>query len=122
MKLKLLSFLIFLSFLVCHIRFVYTYGFVFQLEIGLIIILFEKPDPYGFLFLIPVLGQILLLVSLFLKNPKKLITIGIILCSTIVIPALLIGIIGQSAEVILSTLPFITFTVLYFILVKKKRV
>ena len=66
--------------------------------------------------LLPLLGQILLIVSLFQKKPKKLLVyLAIGGLSILFLLMLFIGIIGPNYKIILSTLPFLITAVLAII-------
>ncbi len=69
---------------------------------------------------IPMLGQLILLVNLFKKNPSKVLTyIGMGCISVIMIMVMIVGVLGPDYLMIGSTLPF--FLVVFRILTLKRR-
>lgn len=71
---------------------------------------------------LPFIGQLLLLITLFQKEPsRKLTIIGIILMGLLTILLLLIGILGMNFKMILSVLPFIGLSIFYLIKVRKRK-
>ena len=68
---------------------------------------------------LPMLGQVLLLLTLFQKTPGRWLTyIGMGLLSLIMLIILLIGLLGMNWKMILSTVPFLVFAVL--VIVKRR--
>ena len=92
--------------------------FLFQVEGEVLLKMFQDPATLFHPFVsLPLLGQILLVVTLFQKHPKKWLTyagiggIGILLTLM-----LFIGILNSNFKIILSTLPFLItaiFTIWY---------
>lgn len=83
--------------------------FLFQGEIELFAKFFTNPlsviHPFT---LLPLLGQFLLIVTLFQKNPsKKLIYFGLACLSILILFIFVIGIIGFNLKIIISTFPFL---------------
>jgi hypothetical protein len=67
------------------------------------------------LVLLPMIGQLLLLFTIFQKEPSKLLTtIAIFLLGILMLFVLLAGLFGQRWLMVLSVLPFILLTVLHF--------
>jgi hypothetical protein len=87
--------------------------FLFQIELDL----FQKlpTDPGSVIhpfILLPILGQSILLITLFQKEPsKKLTYIGIIGLAVLVIFIALIGIMSKNVQITISTLPFFGFAI-----------
>jgi hypothetical protein len=71
--------------------------------------------------LLPLIGQVLLLVNCCLPQPRKWLTItGIVLPGALVLMVLLVGILAKNPKIIVSTLLFIGVSVYFF--VKRKSV
>jgi hypothetical protein len=85
-------------------------AFLFQMEYEIISKLFTNPlsalHPFT---IIPLLGQILLLISLFQKTPNSvLLKIGIGCLLFLIGFVLIVGLLSRRISIIVSTLPFIT--------------
>jgi len=110
MKSKLLNLLLILTSLAGFLEWGGGHhSFLFQAEAEVISKLLTDPaSVFHPLTLIPMIGQILLLVTLFQKTPGKVLTycgigaIGILLALMFVI-----GLLGFNYKVILSTIPFL---------------
>ncbi|MCX6209547.1 MAG: hypothetical protein NTZ59_08605 [Bacteroidetes bacterium] len=71
--------------------------------------------------LMPLLGQILLAITLFQKQPNKYLTYtGISLLAVLLLLMFVIGIISFNYKILLSTLPFIIASIITIIYIKKK--
>ncbi|MBK8627831.1 MAG: hypothetical protein IPN86_20380 [Saprospiraceae bacterium] len=86
-----------------------SHTFLFQAEAEILYKLFTSPTSVVHPFiLLPLIGQILLLITLFQKSPSKILTyisisgLGLLLGFMFVI-----GIISQNYKIILSTIPFL---------------
>ncbi|WP_223034791.1 hypothetical protein [Hanstruepera marina] len=88
--------------------------FLFQAEIEIIQKLFQDPGSVIHpLTLLPLIGQVLLLILLFQKKPSKLlIFIGMGGIGLLFLLMLFVGLIGLNIKIILSTLPFLIICVL----------
>lgn len=88
--------------------------FIFQGEAEVIQKLFTDPGSVIHpLTIIPLIGQIILIVALFQPVPnKKLTYAGVICISTLLLFIFIIGLITTNYKTILSTLPFLTITTL----------
>lgn len=84
------------------------HAFLFQVEYDL---LFKAAHAQNFLHpfvLVPMCGQLLLLITLFQKTPRRTLSIGGLLClSIIMLFIFLIGVMTRNAGILLSSLPFI---------------
>jgi hypothetical protein len=83
--------------------------FLFQGEIDILSRLFHDPLSAAHPFtLLPLLGQIILLVTFFQKNPSKILTfIGLGCLSVLLLFMFLIGVLSLNFKILLSTIPFI---------------
>lgn len=83
--------------------------FLFQGEIDILSKLFHDPLSVAHPFtLLPLLGQIILLVTFFQKNPSKILTfIGLGCLSVLLLFMFLIGVLSLNFKILLSTIPFI---------------
>jgi hypothetical protein len=94
-------------------------GFLFQMEVEL----FRQEDLSHsithIMVLAPLVGQLLLLFTLFQKVPgRRLTAIGIGLLSVLVLMISLVGILGLNYKIFLSTIPFIVTAILF---IKKRK-
>lgn len=88
--------------------------FLAQGELDILEKLFSDPmSVLHPLTLLPLLGQILLLITLFQKEPGKMLTyIGLGSIGLLLAFMFVIGIIGPNFKVLLSTIPFLVFSIL----------
>ncbi len=126
MQLKLLNFVLIVSSLIGYLAWGGNqHMYLFQAEAEIISKLFTDPLSVLHPFTIfPMLGQLLLLVTLFQQKPSKVLTI-ISLIGLGILLALMcfIGIISSNLKIILSTLPFLltaTITIVYLIRTRKR--
>ncbi len=96
--------------------------FLFQGEWEVLVKLFQDPVAAAHPFtLMPLFGQILLLITLFQKEPGKIITfIGLGCLSLLLLFMFLIGILSLNFKILLSTIPFIITGVLVMIESRRK--
>ena len=97
--------------------------FLVQLELEVLSKLFKDPlsviHPLIFL---PLIGQLLLLYTLFQKRPSKVITLlGLGGIGSLLLLMFAIGLMGTSYKILISTLPFLIFAILTIIHHWKKR-
>jgi len=109
MKTKTLNALLFLTSLIGYLEWgTDNKSFIFQMEIEIIIKLFS--DVFSVvhpLVLLPILGQILLLFTLFQKKiTKKLTAIGILGIGALFLILFIVGVLNINFKIIISTLPF----------------
>lgn len=70
--------------------------------------------------LFPLLGQLLLLMTIFQKNPNRVLTyIGIICLGLLLGFMFLIGVLSINFKILISTLPFLTVTILTIMHLKR---
>ncbi|MEQ1586275.1 MAG: hypothetical protein ABL895_10375 [Cyclobacteriaceae bacterium] len=83
--------------------------FLFQAEADILSRLFTEPGSVAHPFtLLPMAGQLLLVVTLFLKEPTKVLTfVGIVCIGLLLGFMFLIGLLTISVKVLLSSLPFL---------------
>lgn len=106
---KLAIFCLFISFFFCYLEwgkeesaFVYEIAYQVLFRTGDKVNTFSHP-----LVLLPFLGQLTVLVALFLKPPKKWMVItGVALMGTLVLMVLTAGALSQNWKIVLSTVPF----------------
>jgi len=96
-------------------------SFIFQAEYDLLSdkdkLLSSLTHP---LILAGLIGQILLLYSIFSKKPNtRLNTIGVLVLSPVVLLALLAGVLSFNWKMIAAALPFVILSVIYFIKSRK---
>lgn len=96
-------------------------SFIFQVEYEL----FRKADNLLSslthpLILAGLIGQMLLLYSIFGKKPKRMLnSIGILILSPVAWLAFLAGMLSLNLQMIASTLPFVILSVIYFLKFRK---
>ncbi len=94
--------------------------FLFQAEGEVLVKLFTKPaEVFHPLTILPMLGQLMLLITVFQEKPSKILTwSGIIALSSLLALMLVIGFMDMNPSIIVSVLPFF---VLVFFVVKGLR-
>ncbi len=110
MQKRLSLFCALLSFLVCYLEWGQgTSSFVFEIEYLLIFQKSGKADSFTHpLVLLPFVGQLLVLYSLFQEPPRKrLVFIGLSLMGLLVVMLLLVGVLSRNPKIALSTVPFL---------------
>ena len=93
-------------------------GYLFSLEYDLIRKGMSSNELMHPFILLPLVGQILLLVSMFYPKRALVIT-GILLLSVIMLMILLVGLLSMNFKIILSALPFLVLSVYYIISSRK---
>lgn len=98
-------------------------AFLFSAEIEVISRLFtDAKSAVHPLTIIPLLGQILLLLTLFQKEPSKVLTyIGIGALGVLLFFLLLIGVIDGNPKMAIAALPFLITSVLIMLLYRKEK-
>jgi hypothetical protein len=88
--------------------------FIFEAEREIILKLFKDPNSIIHpLIILPIGGQILLLLTLFQKKPNKIMTyISIAMLGCLVYFMLFIGLMSLNYKIIISTLPFLFTSIL----------
>jgi cobalamin biosynthesis protein CobD/CbiB len=97
--------------------------FLFQAEWELLKKAIEEPASVLHPFtVLPFLGQLLLLITLFQKQPNKILTlIGIAFIGVLLGLLFIIGIMSLNVRILFSTLPFLILAVLTFSTLRKNR-
>lgn len=92
------------------------HSFLFEIEYTVISKIFTKPiEVLHPLVIVPLIGQILLIISLFQKNPSKILVIAAIAAlALLLLIILVVGILSKNYKIALSVTPFLVFT--YFII------
>lgn len=124
LKAKLLNFLLIVTSLIGYLEWSGNSSmFLFQAEFDIIKKLFSDPLSVMHPFItLPIIGQILLAVTLFQKKPGKILTyISIGGLGLLLVFMFLIGIISLNYKIALSTIPFIAVAVLSFIHLRKSK-
>ena len=114
---------LFVSFLFCYLEWGSNNSdFVFQMEYDVIAKSLQGINVLHPLIILPFLGQLLLLFTIFQKTPsQKLTFISMGLLGTLVLMILLVGILALNFRIIFSTLPFIAASVFCLIYYKRRR-
>jgi uncharacterized membrane protein YhhN len=97
-------------------------GFLFQMEYELFAdaskVISSILHP---LVLLPFIGQVVLLISMFLKKPNRKLTLLVIaLLGVLVFMVLLVGVLSLNMKIILSALPYIGLSVYYIFFFQKR--
>ncbi len=72
------------------------------------------------LLFLPLAGQLILLFTLFQRTPnRKLVWVSIFLLGTLVVMILLAGILSLHVTIVLSTMPFLVASTLFFLATRK---
>jgi hypothetical protein len=121
---RILIVLLLLSFQCCYLRWAGGHAaFIFQMEYELLFS--NKVSASSFLhpaILLPLSGQVLLLISLFQHPPRRWFVIaGIALTVLLVLLILLAGLLSKDMVMILCCLPFIVLSIVYMWLFSRKR-
>lgn len=119
---KLLTASLLFSFLICYLEWPNNSTFIFQAEWDIFFGSSVKKENFVHpAIALPFIGQLLLIITLFQKQPsRKLTIIGIILMGLLVLLLLLIGILGLNFKIILSVIPFISLSIFYLVKGRKK--
>lgn len=96
-------------------------SFLFEVEYNL---LFNNKDFAGTFthpaILVPLLGQLLLLIAVFFKkHSHKLIFAGLLLLALLVLLVLMAGLLSKNIKMGVSTLPFLSLAIFYFLFAKR---
>ncbi len=124
MKLKLyLSALLISSFFVYLSWSQTSSAFLFQMEYEILAKLFRDPlsvlHPFT---IIPLIGQVLLLISLLQKQPNNLLMkLGISSLLFLIGFIFIVGLLSLKLSIIISTVPFISLAVLSFLEIKRNN-
>jgi hypothetical protein len=121
-KLKQLNILLIITSLLGYLEWGNNqHSFLFEAEMEVLSKLFSEPlSVLHPLTILPMLGQLLLLITLFLKKPSKLLNYtGIICLSLLLVMVLLTGLVSLNYKIICSTLPFFV-TVFYTVKLLRK--
>jgi len=120
MKAKILNSLLLITSLIGYLEWGGNqHLFLFQAEIDILTKIITEPKSVLHPFvLLPMIGQVILLISLFQKTPHKALTFtGIGTLGILLAFMFLIGIISLNFKILFSTLPFLViaiYTVIYF--------
>lgn len=106
---KLAIFCLFASFMFCYLEWADQSAFVYEVAYLLLFEKSEKASAFAHpLVLFPFLGQLLVLISLFLPKPKRwMVMTGMVMMGLLVLMLVLVGILGKNWKIILATVPFL---------------
>ena len=121
---RLINIGLLLSFSICYLEWGGgNSSFLFQVEY----VLFTKQADFLATITHPIImfgliGQLLLIISLIMSTPKKIINhIGVLMLSAIVLLVLVAGLLSFNIRIVASTLPFISLSVMYVIYYRRLR-
>lgn len=118
MNQRLINIALFISFLICYLEWGKENStYIFQAEWEILFQREHSRDTFTHpLVLIPFIGQLLILFTIFQKRPsRRLTTIGIILMGILVLLITLIGALSMKWKIMLLTIPFITCSFIHFL-------
>jgi len=124
MKAKILNILLIITSLLGYLEWSGdSHSFLFQAEAEVFTKLFTYPASVLHPFtILPLLGQILLLVTVFQKVPSKRLTYWGIGCLGLLLGFMfIIGLISQHFKIVLSTIPFLTIALITILQIKKSK-
>jgi cobalamin biosynthesis protein CobD/CbiB len=109
MKLKLINILLLVTSLLGYLEWGgNNHAFLFQSEYQIILKLFSSPkDAIHPFTIVPMLGQLLLIITLFQNKPSKTLTLLGIICLILLLGFIfIIGLFSLNFKITLSTIPF----------------
>ncbi len=123
LKIKLANFLMLLSSLIGYLEWSNNKRFVFSLEAELFIKSLQGPkDIMNPFIIIPLIGQLLLVFTLFQKSPKRVLTFISVACiGLIMLLLLLIGFLSMKLKIIFFAFPFLICSIWVIKLNRKKN-
>jgi hypothetical protein len=114
MKSKILNVLLIITSLIGYLEWSGdSSSFLFQAEAEIFSKLFSDPQSVLHPFtVIPFIGQLLLIITLFQKNPSRILTYtGIFALAFLLVFLFVIGVISLNIKIIASTIPFLSVSV-----------
>ncbi len=98
-------------------------SFLFQAEYEILNNLFNNPKSIIHPFiLLPLFGQLLLMITVFQKIPSKILTITGIVCLGLLLGFMFfIGVLGLNLKILISTLPFLSTAIIVISSLKKVK-
>lgn len=124
MKAKILNLLLIITSLFGYLEWSgNNSSFLFQSEYDVLTKIFTEPKTVVHPFtIIPLVGQILLLITLFQKKPSKMLTyIGIACLGLLLGFIFFIGITSLNFKILISTLPFLATAIYTIFYLRKQR-
>jgi hypothetical protein len=120
---RLIKIGIFISFLICYVDFGHDGAvFVGEIEYKIIVNLKDSMESFSILFfLISFLGQLIIFISIFKNNDLRKIFLGTIMLSVIVLLIFILGLFTTNIKIIISTIPFISISIIYFYRIAKSK-
>lgn len=115
--------MIFFSFLICYLEWGKdSSSFVYQTEYSLLFERDKSTDTFTHPFiLIPLIGQLIILISVFSESIKrKFVITGIAFQALLVLMLFFIGLLSVNFKILISTLPFLVFSSIYIYKTRKK--
>ncbi len=99
---------LFTSFLFCYFEWSDQSAFVYEVAYQLLFEKSEKANAFSHpLVLLPFLGQLLVLISVFLPKPKRwMVFSGMAMMGLLVLVLLIVGVVGKNWRIAVATLPF----------------
>jgi hypothetical protein len=121
--LRLLKLAVLLSSMLCYLEWGQTNSsFIFEVEYSVLSMNGSADSFMHPLIILPVIGQVLMLVSICMKHHSKVVTnLGILLLGSLVVVILFVGLLSLNPRTIISTIPFIAFTSFYFVMPGRSR-
>lgn len=114
MKTKLYGIGLLISFLICYLEWGHQYAFIVEMEYDFFVNHISLSSLLHPFILAPAIGQLLLLYSLFPKDPNpKLVLAGLILLGLLAVFIFLISLLSLHIKMILCSLPYTLISILF---------
>lgn len=121
---KIIILLLLITFLFGYLEWANQSAFIFQIEYDFFFGDIDTMSSFSHpMILMPFLGQVLLLVALFLRRPNRYISlIGMLLLCPLVLLIFVAGALGGNIRMIVSTLPFLAASIAFVYAHRRKRI
>ena len=121
---KIIIPLLLITFLFGYLEWADQSAFIFQIEYDFFFGDIDAMNSFSHpMILMPFLGQILLLVALFLRRPNRYVSlIGMLLLCPLMLLIFVAGILGGNIRMIGSTLPFLAAAITFVYAHRRKRI
>lgn len=121
MSQRLINIALFVSSLICYLEWPNNSGFLFQMEYEVFGKALQGTSVMHPLIILPLIGQIILLITIFQKTPGKVLTlIAIGLLGLLIVMIFIVGIFGLNVKILASTIPFFVLSVISITRMRKR--
>ena len=113
MSQRLINITLFVSSLICYLEWPGNSGFLFQMEYDVFAKALQGTSVMHPLIILPLIGQIILLITIFQKTPGKVLTlIAIGFLGLLIVMIFIVGIFAVNVKILASTIPFLVLAVI----------